>query len=188
MRSILKYFSFQRQPDGQPDNRSNLFEPLLLRAILLAISFFILVLDQISKYIARSLLAPYEQQQIFDFFSLMLVYNKGAAFSFLGDAGGWQRWLFSSIALIVSVAFIVMIVRLRQGERLMALGYAFLLGGALGNLWDRIAEGSVTDFVLLHYQQWHFPVFNLADCAITLGVGCWIIALFLQPPPARASS
>ena len=70
----------------------------------------------------------------------------------------------------------------------MALGYAFLLGGALGNLWDRVAEGSVTDFVLLHYQQWHFPVFNLADCAITLGVGCWIIALFLQPPPARASS
>ena len=116
MRSILKYLSFQHQSDGQPDNRSNLFEPLLLRAILLAISFFILVLDQISKFIARSLLAPYEQQQIFDFFSLMLVYNKGAAFSFLGDAGGWQRWLFSGIALIVSVAFIVMIVRLRQGR------------------------------------------------------------------------
>jgi signal peptidase II len=99
----------------------------------------------------------------------VLVYNKGAAFSFLADAGGWQRWFFTAITVVISVAIVVML-RRHRGSRLMALALALVLGGALGNLYDRVTLGQVVDFVQLHARGYAWPAFNVADSAISIGV------------------
>jgi signal peptidase II len=105
-----------------------------------------------------------------DYFSWTLAYNTGAAFSFLSDAAGWQRWFFAAIAVAVSVVLVVWLKRLKPGESWLALALALVLGGALGNLVDRVVFGHVVDFILLHWQhRWYFPAFNVADMAITGG-------------------
>jgi signal peptidase II len=108
-----------------------------------------------------------EQLPVTSFFTLVLTYNTGAAFSFLAGHDGWQRWLFTGIAIVASV-FLVWLLR-RGGHRMTMLGLALILGGALGNLWDRIVIGRVTDFLLFHYAGWSWPAFNVADSAITAG-------------------
>ena len=110
------------------------------------------------------------------FFSLVLAYNTGAAFSFLAGADGWQRWLFVGIAVAAS-AFLVWMLR-RGGSRLLQTALALILGGALGNLWDRVMIGRVTDFLLFHYGSWSWPAFNVADSAITIGAAFLIIDSF----------
>ena len=105
-----------------------------------------------------------------DYFSWTLAYNTGAAFSFLADAAGWQRWFFAAIAVVVSAVLVVWLKRLNPGETWLAVALALVLGGALGNLVDRVVFGHVVDFILLHWhQQWYFPAFNVADMAITGG-------------------
>lgn len=103
------------------------------------------------------------------FFNFTLLYNSGAAFSFLSDAGGWQRWFFSALALGLSVLFVVWIARLGRDRWLEAMALGFILGGALGNLYDRLLLGHVVDFIVVHYKSHYFPAFNLADSAICLG-------------------
>ncbi len=143
-------------------------------------SLFIVILDQLSKlWVSRSLTygVPVE---LAPFFNFTLLHNHGAAFSFLSDAGGWQRWFFAIIALVVSVTLVIWIARVVAKSQREAFALAFILGGALGNLVDRVALGYVVDFIVLHYSDNFFPAFNLADSAITLGAGVLILDLFLK--------
>lgn len=141
----------------------------------LGLSVAVVLLDQVSKFWVQAELAPYEQIAIWPVFNLTLVFNKGAAFSFLSDAGGWQRPFFIGLASLVSLVLIVWLARLRRHERLLAIGLALVIGGALGNLIDRIWLGHVVDFLDFHWGGWHWPAFNVADSAITLGVALLLI-------------
>ena len=140
------------------------------------LSALVIVLDQVSKLYFENSLSLYQQIVIIpDLFSWTLAYNTGAAFSFLADAGGWQRWFFAVVALAVSVMLVIWMKGLKQHESWLAVALALVLGGALGNLFDRVVYGHVIDFILVHWQQrWYFPAFNLADSAITVGAvfGC----------------
>ncbi|MBU0621902.1 MAG: lipoprotein signal peptidase [Gammaproteobacteria bacterium] len=144
---------------------------MLKRWLLLAI--VVIVLDQTSKAAINSHFIYGESIVVTSFFNLVLAHNTGAAFSFLSDAGGMQRWLFSIIAIVASV-WIVWLLRKHQTEKLFSFALAFILGGALGNLIDRIAYGYVVDFLDFHWGGYHFAAFNLADSAITCGAALLI--------------
>lgn len=137
----------------------------------LVLSLLVLVIDQVSKAHFESSLEMFQQIVVIpDYFSWTLAYNTGAAFSFLADSGGWQRWLFALIAVVVSTVLVVWLKRLGRDDTWLAVALALVLGGALGNLYDRIALGHVIDFILVHWQNRHyFPAFNFADSAITVG-------------------
>lgn len=134
------------------------------------LSLLVIVLDQLSKYVVSNFLRLYETVAVLPFFSITLLHNPGAAFSFLAGAGGWQRWLFTLIALVVSIAIIVWLERLPAADKWQAAALSLILGGALGNVMDRLRLGYVVDFLDFYYQQWHWPPFNVADSAITVGV------------------
>jgi signal peptidase II len=137
---------------------------------LLWLSLAVIVLDQVSKVWIQAVFEPYEVLEVLPFFNLVLVFNTGAAFSFLGDAGGWQRWFFIVLAVLVSLVLLAWLRRLGEAERLTGWGLALVLGGALGNVIDRILLGHVVDFLDFHWAGWHWPAFNVADSAITCGV------------------
>lgn len=145
-----------------------------LRWLWLALA--VLALDQASKYAVQAALHFGEMRAYTSFFSLVLTYNTGAAFSFLADAQGWQRWFFTGIAIVAGVVLLVML--RRGGSALYCAGLALILGGAMGNLVDRVVLGKVTDFLLFHYRGWAWPAFNLADSAITVGAAALIIDSF----------
>lgn len=140
----------------------------MLKWIWLAI--VVVILDQFTKYIASTSLELYQSVTVMPMFNWTLRHNTGAAFSFLADAGGWQRWFFAVIAVLVSVVIVLWIKRLEQHEKWQAIALALILGGAIGNVTDRIWLGYVVDFIHVYYQQWDFPAFNIADSAITIGV------------------
>jgi signal peptidase II len=149
----------------------------------LALAALIVVVDQATKYVAVQHLAGAGAVPVTGFLNLVLVYNPGAAFSFLSDAGGWQRGLFIGIALVAS-AWIVWLLRRHPGERLFALALALVLAGAVGNLIDRVLVGAVVDFLDFHAFGWHWPAFNVADSAITCGAALLIWdALRPRSPP-----
>ena len=137
----------------------------------LVIAVAVIVLDQLSKQLIEHWLTPYQPFTITPFFNLTLMYNTGAAFSFLSDAGGWQRWFFILLSSLVSLIIIGWLYKLSQhrDERWAALALSLILGGAIGNLIDRILFGKVIDFLYFYYQAFHWPTFNLADSAITVG-------------------
>ncbi|WP_248748977.1 signal peptidase II [Pseudomonas sp. MWU15-20650] len=137
----------------------------------LVLSVLVLVIDQVSKAHFEGALEMFQQIVVIpDYFSWTLAYNTGAAFSFLADGGGWQRWLFALIAVVVGAVLVVWLKRLGRDDTWLAIALALVLGGALGNLYDRIALGHVIDFILVHWQnRWYFPAFNFADSAITVG-------------------
>jgi len=143
----------------------------------LFLSLLVVLLDQASKlYFEALLLARPPLVVIQDYFHFSLAYNSGAAFSFLAGASGWQRWFFIVIAVAVSSALVVWLKRLKPHETWVAVALALILGGAIGNLIDRIAYGQVIDFILLHFQnRWYFPAFNLADVAISLGAAAMLM-------------
>jgi len=134
------------------------------------LSLLAVILDQASKLTIAGSMQLYESIQIMPFFRLTYVHNTGAAFSFLSEAGGWQRWFFAGLALTISVVIAVWLSRLKKHETLLAVALALVLGGAVGNLIDRLAYGYVIDFLDVYYEAWHWPAFNIADSAITLGV------------------
>ena len=142
------------------------------RWLLLAI--LVVVLDQYSKWLVLQHFELYQTLRLTSWFNLTLAYNTGAAFSFLNDAGGWQRWLFVVLAVVISGVLLVWLWRAQQ-LRLQALALALVIGGAIGNVIDRVRLGYVIDFIDWHYRDWHWPVFNLADSAITLGVALLIV-------------
>lgn len=143
----------------------------------------VIALDQLSKHWIVASFRPGEELPLTPFASLVLAFNRGAAFSFLADGSGWQRWLFAVIAVVASVA---MLWFLRRGGRaLFCAGLALIIGGALGNLYDRITLGHVVDFVLLHWRGWYYPAFNVADSAITIGAAALIVDSFRERRPRR---
>ncbi len=145
------------------------------------IAILVIALDQLSKWWIRALFELYEAIPVFPGLQIIYVRNLGAAFSFLSSAGGWQRWFFIVLSVLASIAIVIWISRLPKQRRLEALGLSLVLGGAIGNLVDRVLLGYVVDFIDVYYQSWHWPVFNVADSAITVGVAIMIIdILFYQ--------
>jgi signal peptidase II len=128
------------------------------------------LLDQWTKYLVVDNLDEFQEVVLLPVLDLMRLHNEGAAFSFLGDASGWQRWLFTALGIAVSAGILVWLRRLpASGAHLLAAGLSLVLGGALGNVVDRVLWGHVIDFIRVHYEQWYFPAFNVADSAITVG-------------------
>lgn len=151
-----------------PDHQSGV--PLQQSGLAwLWLALLIIVLDQGTKLLALVFLAPYEPVSLLPIFNLTLAFNPGAAFSFLGDAGGWQRWFFIALATLVSVALLLWLRKTALSNKPLVIGLLAVLGGALGNVIDRIAYQHVVDFLDFHWHVWHYPTFNVADIAITLG-------------------
>ena len=144
------------------------------------LSLLVVLLDQLTKFWVTASMQLYEAIAVIPFFNLFYVRNEGAAFSFLSDAGGWQRWFFVALSAIASIAITVWLARLPSRERLQAVGWSLVLGGAVGNLIDRVIFGYVIDFLDVYYQTYHWPAFNIADSAITIGVAVLLIDTFLQ--------
>ena len=138
------------------------------------ITLLVVVLDQVTKSVAASNLVLFQPVELFSGFNFTLMHNKGAAFSFLSDASGWQRWFFTVIALGVSIGILIWLKRLPSDHRLMAISLTFILGGALGNVWDRVLLGYVIDFIDVYYADYHWPAFNIADSAIFIGASLLI--------------
>ena len=152
----------------------------------LAVSAAVIVVDLATKAWVSSAFQYGEVRNVLPFFNLVLVHNTGAAFSFLAGASGWQRWFFTAITIAIS-AFIVVMLRRHHEDGLMAAALALVLGGALGNLYDRVTLGHVVDFVQLHAAGWYFPAFNVADSAITVGVALLIWDSLIPGAPAAAA-
>ena len=151
------------------------------------LSALVVVLDLGSKAIASNYLVLYQPVSVFPGFNWMLAHNQGAAFSFLSSESGWQRWFFSVIALVVSIGIIVWIKRLSSMQTLLAISLALVLGGAVGNLWDRVTLGYVVDFIDVYYAQYHWPAFNIADSAIVVGAALLVIDSFRRDDADDAS-
>ena len=153
-----------------------------------ALAVLIVLADQYTKGLATTHLQYGRPEAVFSWFNLTLQHNTGAAFSFLSTAGGWQRWFFSGIAVVVSVGLVIWLYTLARQQWLLALSLSLILGGAIGNLWDRLVQGYVVDFVSLHYGGYYFPAFNVADSAITVGAICMILDSFLSKPEQAATA
>jgi len=136
----------------------------------LGVTALIIALDWITKQRVTEALELYRPVEVFPWLNIMLAHNYGAAFSFLSDASGWQRWFFVALASGVSVVLVVWLLRLPRRDWVTGLGLALVLGGAVGNLIDRIQLGYVVDFIDVHFRGWHYPAFNVADSSITCGV------------------
>ncbi len=134
----------------------------------LGLALAIIVVDHLTKWWVSSTLDYQEAVPVLPFFSLVLVYNSGAAFSFLADAGGWQRWFFIAIGIVATV-IIVRLLKQHAHDTRLAFALALVLGGAIGNVIDRVLLGHVVDFLHFHYRGYSFPAFNVADSAITVG-------------------
>lgn len=142
------------------------------------LSILAIVLDQGSKLWVDGSMQLYQSIPVMPYFNLTYVHNTGAAFSFLSEAGGWQRWFFAGLALVISVVITMWIARLKAHETLLAVALALVLGGAVGNLIDRLIYGYVIDFLDVYVDNWHWPAFNIADSAITLGVVLMLLESF----------
>lgn len=141
----------------------------------LGIAAIVILSDQISKIAITRLFTLGQERVVNSFFNLVLAYNRGAAFSFLSNEGGWQRYFFTAIG-VGAALFIVYLLKKHAGQRLFCWALALILGGAIGNVIDRIVYGHVIDFLDFHWKNWgHFPAFNLADTAISIGAGLFII-------------
>ena len=135
----------------------------------------VIVVDQLTKVAIGKLFVYGERKEVIHgFFDLTLVFNKGAAFSFLSNASGWQRWFFTGIGVVAAIFIVVMLAR-HASQKLFCTALALIAGGALGNVIDRLIHGHVVDFLLFHWRDWSFPAFNVADSAITLGAVLLII-------------
>ena len=134
----------------------------------LGISLIVILADQLFKIAIRRTLMPEERVHVLPFFDLTLLFNSGAAFSFLNSQNGWQRWLFTAIGLVAALAIVYWLAKYGS-QRMFAFSLALILGGALGNVIDRLVFGRVVDFLLFYYHSLYFPAFNVADSAITVG-------------------
>ena len=147
------------------------------------LALVIIIVDQWTKWLAETNLTFHDPVPVIEpFLNWTLAYNYGAAFSFLADAGGWQKWFFSGLALVMSLFLIIYLIKAPRKATLLSLGLAMVLGGAVGNLIDRLLHGHVIDFIHVHYADvWHYPIFNIADVGISLGVLLIVIdMLFLE--------
>ena len=150
--------------------------------VLLSTSFLIFIIDRLTKYLCDTNLNLGQPVTVFPGFDLLLAYNSGAAFSFLSDAGGWQRWLLTGFSSAISVLLIIWIIRLPKQEKLSAIALCLILGGALGNLYDRMFHGYVVDFISVYYQSYRFATFNIADSSVFMGACLMILDIFKNRP------
>lgn len=148
-----------------------------LRSLAIMLAIAVVLLDQGSKWFVTKTLEYGETLSVFPSFSFTLRHNSGAAFSFLTEAGGWQRWFFVGIAAVVSAIIFIWLGRLSRQDKVEALGLSLILGGALGNVIDRLFYGYVVDFILVYYKDWQYPAFNIADMAISFGVFFFIYSM-----------
>jgi signal peptidase II len=149
-------------------------------AAWLWLSLVVIVLDQATKFLVTRFFELYERVEVLPVLDFTLLHNTGAAFSLLADAPGWQRWFFIGLACAVSVLLVVWIWRTPRGEKLLPLALALILGGAVGNVVDRIVHGYVVDFIHAHWGDAYFPAFNIADSAITIGAVLLILDAFRE--------
>lgn len=154
----------------------------------LLVSVAVVMLDRWTKVLVTERFQLFERLPVGPYFDLTRLHNTGAAFSFLASASGWQNWFFAVVALVVSALLLWWLVHQPAGRVVAPLGLSLVLGGALGNLWDRLAQGYVVDFVLLYYDRWSFPAFNVADSAITVGVVLLLLDGFLLEPRRSVSA
>jgi signal peptidase II len=145
----------------------------------LSLALIIILLDQFTKVLVLGYYQLGDQTAVTSFFNLVRAHNRGAAFSFLAGSGGWQRWFFTGIGL-GAAALIIWLLKSHAGQKLFAFALACILGGAVGNVIDRVLHGYVVDFLDFYWRGWHFPAFNLADSAITLGAACLILDELLR--------
>ena len=145
----------------------------------LGVALAVLIADQLTKVLIMGAYQLGDSTHVTNFFNIVRAHNTGAAFSFLSDAGGWQRWLFTGIGVAATI-FIVWQLRAHPGQKLFGFALSSILGGAVGNVVDRLMHGYVVDFLDFHVSGWHFPAFNVADSAITLGAACLILDELLR--------
>ena len=161
-----------------PQHKKGLFQFKAHNLVWLGLAVLAIILDQWTKWIAVSHLNYADPVAVLPFLNWTLLHNYGAAFSFLSDAGGWQRYFFTSLAGIVSLVFVFWLMRMPKTVKVLPIAIALILGGAVGNLIDRVALGYVVDFIHVYYNNSHFPAFNIADSAITLGTILLLIDTF----------
>jgi signal peptidase II len=149
-------------------------------AAWLWLSAVVIVLDQATKFLVTRFLALYERVEVLPVLDFTLLHNTGAAFSLLAGASGWQRWFFIGLACVVSAVLVVWIWRTPRGEKLLPLALSLILGGAIGNVIDRVLHGYVVDFIHAHWGGAYFPAFNIADSAITVGAALLILDAFRE--------
>jgi signal peptidase II len=161
-------------------NYRTLWMQQLSTSVIAATVLGIIVLDQLTKYLCNTQLAYNQPLQVFPGFDLLLVYNTGAAFSFLADVGGWQRWILAGISLLVSAGIAVWLWRLPRQQVMLGFALTLVLGGALGNLYDRVVLGHVIDFISVYAGSWRFATFNIADSAISIGAVLLALDVFVN--------
>ena len=152
--------------------------------VWLGLAVLVVLLDQLSKTVIVGMFQLYDSRAVTSWFNLVRVHNSGAAFSFLAGASGWQRWFFVGLGTLAS-GFIVWMLKKHSEQKLFCFDISMIMGGAIGNVVDRLLHGHVVDFIQLHYGGWYFPSFNLADSAITLGAVCLILDEILRVRRAR---
>ncbi len=145
------------------------------------ISVLVIVADQVTKWIANTQLEYHQAVPVLPYFEWFLSYNTGAAFSFLADQGGWQRWFFTVLAIVISVVLVVWIKNLKAHEKLTAISLSLILGGAIGNVIDRLLLGHVIDFIQVWLGSYPWPAFNIADSAISVGAVVLIVSGMIAP-------
>jgi lipoprotein signal peptidase len=150
----------------------------------LGLALVVFIADQITKALILGYYRLGDTTHVTSFFNVVRAHNTGAAFSFLAGASGWQRWFFTAVG-IAAACFIVWLLRSHAGQRLFSFALACILGGAIGNVVDRLMHGYVVDFVQVHWHGWYFPAFNVADSAITVGAACLILDEFLRVRRSR---
>ena len=150
----------------------------------LALALILLIADQFTKVLILGYYKPGDSTWVTSFFNVVRVHNTGAAFSFLASASGWQRWFFTVIGVAAAI-FIVWMLRSHGGQKLFAFALSCILGGAIGNVIDRLLHGYVVDFLDFHWAGWHFPAFNIADSAISIGAACLILDELLRVRRSR---
>ncbi len=150
----------------------------------LGLALILLIADQFTKVLILGYYQLGDATYVTSFFNIVRVHNSGAAFSFLASASGWQRWFFTAVG-VGAALFIVHMLRSHPGQKLFSFAMACILGGAIGNVIDRLLHGYVIDFVDMHYAGWHFPAFNIADSAITIGAVCLILDELLRVRRSR---
>lgn len=150
----------------------------------LALALALVLADQFTKVLIMGHYQLGDVTEVLPFFNVVRVHNSGAAFSFLSDASGWQRWLFTGIGVFATV-LILWLLRAHAGQRLFSFALSCVLGGAVGNVIDRLLHGHVIDFLDFHWAGWHFPAFNVADSAITIGAACLLLDELLRVRRAR---